>query len=409
MSVIPPDNPLSYVGKEPVARDYIRRTDPTPQDFSSFDIGDTWINIASGNAFKLVSKASGVATWSEITPAGAAGVITINTIAPDGAGDFTLTAGAGITVTPGVNQVTIAATASAVTLQGDVGGMQTDAAGNFRLLGTNTTGSGITINSGAASPIVEWAMASPYSQADFSFQSAAGGSLYTHRTAAFFNVAGSAARNFIEVGGAASDDPYTEYAVGGANNYATGIDNSDLDAYKLTTNTGPTDPSSGTELWKMTQTGARTMAQQPSFIASLSANALNVTGDGSVYTLVADNELADRGSDYDNATGIFTAPVTGLYFFTVTFECSQVAVTHTGCTIRLQTTPRRWLSNTHNPGAIIDGSGLTISNSWMIPLSATDTVTVELDITGGALVVDVQGDIGGPTTTQTYFAGHLIA
>jgi len=209
-----------------------------------------------------------------------------------------------------------------------------------------------------------------------------------------------------QVGGAAGGDPALRLTIPGVVDNAFGVDNSDNDNIKLTTGVNP---SSGTTLWQMSQTGEQTLSNQPSFIASLSANALNVTGDGSVYTLIADNELADRGSNYDNTTGIFTAPVTGLYFFTVTFECSQLAITHTGCTVRLQTTPRRWLSNTHNPGAIIDGSALTISNSWMIPLSATDTVTVEIDITGGALVVDIQGDIGGPTTTQTYFAGYLIA
>ena len=64
MSVIPPENPLSYLGKEPVRKDYKFKRDPTPSDFSAYEIGDGWTNFATKTVFKLVSKAEGKSEWA---------------------------------------------------------------------------------------------------------------------------------------------------------------------------------------------------------------------------------------------------------------------------------------------------------------------------------------------------------
>ena len=47
------------------------------------------------------------------------------------------------------------------------------------------------------------------------------------------------------------------------------------------------------------------------FSAITDTTKTNVTGDGTSYTIIYDGELYDVGSDYDVATGVFTARRSG--------------------------------------------------------------------------------------------------
>ena len=53
------------------------------------------------------------------------------------------------------------------------------------------------------------------------------------------------------------------------------------------------------------------------FLAFDSVAGTDVTGDGSDYSIIYETESYDVGSNYNAATGRFTAPVTGKYFFTL--------------------------------------------------------------------------------------------
>src|SRR5712675_218394 len=52
-----------------------------------------------------------------------------------------------------------------------------------------------------------------------------------------------------------------------------------------------------------------------SFLASKSANTPNATGDGTVVTMIYDAVSFNIGAGYNNATGVFTVPTTGKYYF----------------------------------------------------------------------------------------------
>lgn len=122
---VPGLRPLGYTGIKETnpPQLYFRDRDPdmvTFKDFRNYDIGDEWQNVLTGQWFKMVSKrtvnSGGVIVtegkWAALTGASGSGdIITINGIGADPFGNFSITAGAGITITPGVNSISIAATA----------------------------------------------------------------------------------------------------------------------------------------------------------------------------------------------------------------------------------------------------------------------------------------------------------
>jgi len=148
MTVIPPTDPLAYQGKDPVKKDYIFRRAPTPADFSAYEIGDSWIDILTGSFYVLTSKTGGIAGWAIGGMTGATGVLTINGLLPDGVGEFGITAGLNITVTPGVNAIAIATDVAVPSSFTSDAGVAVPVANNLDILGAagiTTAGAGDTI------------------------------------------------------------------------------------------------------------------------------------------------------------------------------------------------------------------------------------------------------------------------
>jgi hypothetical protein len=110
---LPNQTPLNYLGtratRPPQQHFHSRAPLSTDNSYSIFSIGDEWLNSSTtpGTWYKLVSNAAGIATWLPITQLSVTPISTINTIPPNALGDFTVAAGAGITITPGLNQITI--------------------------------------------------------------------------------------------------------------------------------------------------------------------------------------------------------------------------------------------------------------------------------------------------------------
>jgi len=145
-------------------------------------------------------------------------------------------------------------------------------------------------------------------------------------------------------------------------------------------------------------TGTVVQPTQPSFSAYSSSTQSNVTGDGTVVTIVFGTELYDRANNFSSTT--FTAPVGGDYTFTVGLHVLQLALTHTDIYVDLVTsngTYRIW----GMPGGIV--GTLEINASAPVPMDAADTAYINLVVSGGSKVVDVFGSAG-----LTYFAGTLL-
>ena len=62
----------------------------------------------------------------------------------------------------------------------------------------------------------------------------------------------------------------------------------------------------------------------PCFNAYVGTTVANVTGDGTAYSVIFNTEINDQTSNYNNSTGIFTAPVTGNYLFNSTIALSGI-------------------------------------------------------------------------------------
>lgn len=116
------------------------------------------------------------------------------------------------------------------------------------------------------------------------------------------------ALNFISVGGASGGDPYNVWAIGSAQSYALGIDNSDSDIFKLTSSASAgAAPSSGTTIFQMTSAGVASFFGNFSIntnVASTSqvtfANTNNTAGAGMLAN------ISVGGSSADDPTLLFT-------------------------------------------------------------------------------------------------------
>jgi hypothetical protein len=212
------------------------------------------------------------------------------------------------------------------------------------------------------------------------------------------NAANSAATILAQVAGGTAADAKHQASINGGQVWSWGLDNSDSDAFALSSNA-----SLGTTnvIRVKPTTGEVNLPLQPAFNAYLSATQNNKTGAGTDYTIIFDTELYDIGNNYNNGTGTFTAPVTGIYRF-------SAGVLATGCTIANIC----YLGLIHSGGnskytfvsraAASYDFDLTISSD--IKLTAAETVSVIVSVSGEA---GNTVDIGG-AASFTWFCGSLI-
>lgn len=152
-------------------------------------------------------------------------------------------------------------------------------------------------------------------------------------------------------------------------------------------------------------TGSLSNTGQPGFVARLTATVTNVTGNGTVYTVVF-NAVEQQGSGFNTGTGVFTATIAGYYLFAGAVNMEGVA-TATNCTYLLQTSNRAYRLSALNAGAADTAGGdYNVPFSTIAYLDAADTASVGVQCSGiGADTADVSGNAG---TSLTTFSGALL-
>lgn len=198
----------------------------------------------------------------------------------------------------------------------------------------------------------------------------------------------------------ASGDPFIVYQIAGADKFSIGVDDTDSDSLKITDGANP---SAGNTTWKMTNTGERTLPLQPAFSATLSADAANVTGNATVYTIICDTERFDQNADYASGTGTFTAPVTGRYRFTAYALLDDIISTHTLVHYRIVTSNLTYYPVVVSPYKCTTPEGyFNVGVSCLADMDAADTCTFAIVVYSGTKTVDVLG-----TESYTNFSGQL--
>ena len=145
-------------------------------------------------------------------------------------------------------------------------------------------------------------------------------------------------------------------------------------------------PGGSTPSMTIAGDGAITKPLQPAFLAYPNAIA-NVTGNGTVYTVVWANEVYDQGSDFDG-TSTFTAPVAGKYTITAMVEMTNLSAT-TNATLNIVTSNGTWTKRQIGSAAE-QTTTHCVSLTINADMDAADTCTISTAFTGnGADTADI--------------------
>jgi hypothetical protein len=141
------------------------------------------------------------------------------------------------------------------------------------------------------------------------------------------------------------------------------------------------------------------------FYSYCSSAKSNVTGNTVIYQVVFDSTVRNDGTAYNTSTGVFTAPSTGFYSFNTMIEFQSGSTFSAGSELVVSSFGSVYsqiLSQVSQSEAAISDTSLIISNSWMVPMTAGDTMAVQVLST--TTLQDVS--IGGSALSSNQFTAY---
>lgn len=151
--------------------------------------------------------------------------------------------------------------------------------------------------------------------------------------------------------------------------------------------------------------GGTGYAVRPAFLVYKTSTQANITGTGTIATITWDAEAFDNGGDF--ASNTFTAPVTGKYLLSAQVRFNGLTAAATVYAMNIVTTARTYPQRQVGTAATLL-TGPSISNSVLANMTANDTATITVEVSGEATdVVDVL--FGSTGNEQTFFSGYLAA
>jgi hypothetical protein len=197
------------------------------------------------------------------------------------------------------------------------------------------------------------------------------------------------------------------------------IGNSSTGAQTFPTDSGTATPNGSGQLdiegngthGSISTTGATNVVHitdinKPAFLATCNSAQNNVTGDATFYLVQFQNAVYNTSSSYNTGTGVFTAPINGIYYFSAVLGIRSLTALFTQASIFINSTAAGYQVTLGNIGAMRDTNNqISMVIDATIPMSAGDTASVTISIAGSTKTLGVSGS-GSPWTT--WFSGYLM-
>lgn len=203
----------------------------------------------------------------------------------------------------------------------------------------------------------------------------------------------------------ASGDSYIQFNIATGNEFRIGVDDTDNDSFVVSQGNA----LGTTNTLRISAAGEINKPLQPAFLIRTTV-LTNVTGDGTVYTILWNSTIYDITSDYSSATGAFTASIDGKYRFNLSVWinlCNNVA--YTSSYTEIVTSNRTYRTCIYNPFLACtqdtsSGQGSN-SSSVLADMDAADTCTTRIMVSNFNKTVGVNSV--SATALRGYFAGAL--